>query len=193
VKKKRISWRAFVACIDPQTPHKLSGQSATHVAWTSKFPTVVPSASASCGCHWPNHVPESARCFHPCRECAHWRSPPGAYSDRDTPAPVSGHPKPVWHKPPRASSMLPYMNNLLGVFDEVIIALFIYKLNYVVDSSHKPLAAMMAPSICGRRTKRARVVMPTTIPARWRATVAARKPSAYASASIAPDISNPWA
>ena len=125
VKKKRISWRAFAACTDTKTPHKLSDQSALHVAWTSE-------------------------------------------------------------------SLLLNINNLLGLFDEVIIAL-LYKLNYVVDSSHKPLAAMMAPSICGRRTKRARVAMPTTIPARWRATVAARKPSAYASASIAPGISNPWA
>jgi len=66
------------------------------------------------------------RCFHPCRECAHWRLSPGAYSDRDIPAPAPDHPKPVWHKPPRAPSMLPYMNNLLGVFDGVIIAL-LYK------------------------------------------------------------------
>ncbi|WP_239235675.1 hypothetical protein [Candidatus Nitrotoga sp. BS] len=40
VKEKRISWRAFVACTDTKTPHKLSGQSAIHVAWTSKFPAV---------------------------------------------------------------------------------------------------------------------------------------------------------
>jgi hypothetical protein len=36
VKKKRISWRAFVVCTDTKTPHKLPGQSAIHVVWTSK-------------------------------------------------------------------------------------------------------------------------------------------------------------
>jgi hypothetical protein len=40
VKEKRISWRAFVACVDTKTLHELSGQSATHVAWTSKSPIV---------------------------------------------------------------------------------------------------------------------------------------------------------
>jgi len=29
-----------MACTDTQTPHKLSGQSAIHAAWTSKSPTI---------------------------------------------------------------------------------------------------------------------------------------------------------